>query len=198
MLHAYRKALLPWGRSRRFHRNPLSTYRTTRHITPKTFSHLNPLSHLFCCTPASKRLDLPAKHSCRRSGRPNAAKRCAARRQESVSCLIFNTSKCSDLLTVLEMGGGDSFAASVWLSASKHQDVKGYRRQRGKAMGCLIFISDRIRIILPPGILKGVCTLSAHHSNITTVAYTATHTQFVIIINFINFLTNFNHTNCTI
>ena len=42
-----------------------------------------------------------------------------------------------------------------------------------------------------------VYTLSAHHSNITTVAYTAAHTQFVILINFINFLTNFNLTTCT-
>ena len=29
------------------------------------------------------------------------------------------------------------------------------------------------------------------------VAYTATHTQFVILINFMNFLTNFNLITCT-
>jgi hypothetical protein len=32
--------------------------------------------------------------------------------------------------------------------------VKEYRRQRDKALRLLIFTSDRIRIILTPGILK--------------------------------------------
>jgi hypothetical protein len=57
----------------------------------QTSSHSNPLSPLCCCTPACRRLDSPAKHSCRRSGRPNAAKRCGARRKEASAQDLFYT-----------------------------------------------------------------------------------------------------------
>ena len=116
----------------------------------QTFWHSNPLSPLCCCTPASIRLDSPAKHSCRRSGRPNAAKRCGARRQGSVSSLILYTSKCSDLLTVLEMG-----EKILLQHPDDRANLKGYTRQRGKALRLLMFISDRMRIIFTSVIFTG-------------------------------------------